>query len=442
MFKRDLYLRQLISKKENHLVKVITGIRRSGKSFLLNTIFYDYLTKEEKVPENHIIRFAFDNDEDIALLDKYLTDQPTVIEKNNQKLVNNRKFLLYIRDLALENGQYYLLLDEIQNLDEFVRVLNGLLRHENHDVYVTGSNSRLLSSEVDTEFGGRGDRIHLLPLTFSEFLSGTDYDDNLGLKIYERYGGIPLVQLQKSDTEKAKQALSILNETYIKDVKDRHPNVNINNLNDTLNVIASMIPTPINPSKIEKTFKGVYHVDLTNDAIGNYILWFEEAYLLNKALRYDVKGRHYIGTPYKIYFEDVGVRNAALNFRDVDETDLIENIVYNELRYRGFNVDVGVVTAKKKTDRKDKNGNWIYADADAECDFVANKGDKTYYVQVALTIDNQEKKDQEYESLRNIPDSFKKVIIVKNEGLHYRTNEGFLRISLLDFLTNIDSLDW
>lgn len=442
MFKRDLYLKELINKKQNHLIKVITGIRRSGKSFLLNTIFYDYLTKEENVPDNRIIRFAFDNDEDIALLDKYLSDQPTVIEKNNQKLVNNRKFLLYIRDLTLENGQYYLLLDEIQNLDEFVRVLNGLLRHENYDIYVTGSNSRFLSSEVDTEFGGRGDRIHLLPLTFSEFLSGTDYDDNLGLKIYERYGGIPLVQLQKNDTEKAKQALSILNETYIKDVKDRHPNVNVNSLNDTLNVIASMISTPINPSKIEKTFKGVYHIDLTNDAIGNYISWFEEAYLLNKALRYDVKGRHYIGTPYKIYFEDVGVRNAALNFRDVDETDLIENIVYNELRYRGFNVDVGVVATKKKTNRRDKNGNWIYTNVDTECDFVANKGDKTYYVQVALTIDNQEKKDQEYESLRNIPDSFKKVVVVKNEGLHYRTNEGFLRISLLDFLTNIDSLDW
>lgn len=442
MFKRDLYLKELINKKQNHFIKVITGIRRSGKSFLLNTIFYDYLTKEENVPDNRIIRFAFDNDEDIALLDKYLSDQPTVIEKNNQKLVNNRKFLLYIRDLTLENGQYYLLLDEIQNLDEFVRVLNGLLRHENYDIYVTGSNSRFLSSEVDTEFGGRGDRIHLLPLTFSEFLSGTDYDDNLGLKIYERYGGIPLVQLQKNDTEKAKQALSILNETYIKDVKDRHPNVNVNSLNDTLNVIASMISTPINPSKIEKTFKGVYHIDLTNDAIGNYISWFEEAYLLNKALRYDVKGRHYIGTPYKIYFEDVGVRNAALNFRDVDETDLIEDIVYNELRYRGFNVDVGVVATKKKTNRRDKNGNWIYTNIDTECDFVANKGDKTYYVQVALTIDNQEKKDQEYESLRNISDSFKKVIVVKNEGLHYRTNEGFLRISLLDFLTNIDSLDW
>lgn len=442
MFKRDLYLKELIDKKQNHLVKVITGIRRSGKSYLLNTIFYDYLVKEENVPDDHIIRFAFDNDEDIFLLDKYLMDQPTIIEKNNQKLVNSRKFLCYIKDLVRDNDPYYFLLDEIQNLDEFVRTLNAFLRHENYDVYVTGSNSRFLSSEVDTEFGGRGDRIHLLPLTFSEFLNETDYDANTGLKIYERYGGIPLIQLQKNDTEKAKQTLSILNETYIKDVKDRHPNVNVNNLNDTLNVIASMISTLINPSKIEKTFKGVYNIDLTNDAIGNYISWFEEAYLLNKALRYDVKGRQYIGTPYKIYFEDVGIRNAALNFRDVDETDLIENIVYNELRYRGFNVDIGLVHVKKKTERKDKNNNWIYADTDTECDFVANKGDKTYYIQVALTIDTEKKKDQEYESLRNIPDSFKKVIVVKNEGLHYRTKEGFLRISLLDFLTHLDSLDW
>ena len=442
MFKRDLYLKELIDKKQNHLVKVITGIRRSGKSYLLNTIFYDYLVKEENVPDDHIIRFAFDNDEDIFLLDKYLMDQPTIIEKNNQKLVNSRKFLCYIKDLVRDNDPYYFLLDEIQNLDEFVRTLNAFLRHENYDVYVTGSNSRFLSSEVDTEFGGRGDRIHLLPLTFSEFLNGTDYDANTGLKMYERYGGIPLIQLQKNDTEKAKQTLSILNETYIKDVKDRHPNVNVNNLNDTLNVIASMISTLINPSKIEKTFKGVYNIDLTNDAIGNYISWFEEAYLLNKALRYDVKGRQYIGTPYKIYFEDVGIRNAALNFRDVDETDLIENIVYNELRYRGFNVDIGLVHVKKKTERKDKNNNWIYADTDTECDFVANKGDKTYYIQVALTIDTEKKKDQEYESLRNIPDSFKKMIVVKNEGLHYRTKEGFLRISLLDFLTHLDSLDW
>lgn len=439
MFKRDFYLQELINKKHNNLIKVITGIRRSGKSYLLNNIFYNYLTKNENVQENHVIRFAFDNEEDISLLDKYLPEQATV---NDKKLINNRKFLLYIKEKVLDDNQYYFLLDEIQNLDDFVRILNGLLKHENYDVYVTGSNSKFLSSEVDTELGGRGDRIHLLPLTFSEFLTGIDYDINSALMLYERYGGIPLVQLQKNDTEKVKQALSILNETYIKDVKDRHPKVNVNNLNETLNAIASMISTPINPSKIQRTFKSVYHIELTNDTIANYILWFEEAYLLKKALRYDVKGRHYIGTPYKIYFEDIGIRNAALNFRDVDETDIIENIVYNELRYRGFNIDVGVVTIKKKTDRKDKNGNWIYVDTDTECDFVANKGDNTYYVQVALTIDNQNKKDQEYESLRNIPNSFKKVIIVKNEGIHYRTNEGFLRISLLDFLTNNDSLNW
>ena len=442
MFKRDLYLNELIDKKHNHLIKVITGIRRSGKSYLLNNIFYNYLISKEKVSASHIIKFAFDNDEYIALLDKYLPDQPTLIKINNQKYVNNRKFLLFIKDQIIDNDQYYLLLDEIQILDDFVRVLNAFISRDNFDVYVTGSNSRFLSSEVDTEFGGRGNRIHLLPLTYLEFLSGTDLDKDKALNTYIRYGGIPLVQLQSNDTGKVKQAISILNETYIKDIKDRHPTVNVNNLNDTLRVVSSMISTPINPSKIENTFKSVYHIDITNDTIANYISWFEQAFLLNKALRYNIKGRRYIGTPYKIYFEDIGIRNASLNFREVDETDLIENIVYNELRYRGFNVDVGVVTIKKKTDRKDKNGDWIYVDSDTECDFVANKGDKTYYVQVSLTIDTKEKKEQEYQSLRNIPDSFKKVIVVKNEGLHYRTNEGFLRISLIDFLTNIDSLDW
>ena len=442
MFRRDYYLKQLIKKKNNHLIKVITGVRRSGKSFLLNTIFSEHLLNDEKVDESHIIKFAFDNIDDISLLDKYLPEQQTVIEKNNQRFVNNRKFLQYIKELTSNDGKYYLLLDEIQNLDDFVRVLNGFLNHNNFDVYVTGSNSRFLSSEVDTEFGGRGDRIHLLPLTFNEYLTGVDTYKRDALDDYIRYGGIPLVQLQDNDSDKAKQAISILNETYIKDVKDRHPNINVNSLNDTLKVIASMISSPINPSKIEKTFKSVYNIDFTNDTIGTYISWFEEAYLLNKAIRYDVKGRRYIGTPYKIYFEDVGIRNAALNFRNIDETDIIENIVYNELRYRGFNVDVGIVTVKKKTDRKDKNGKWIYIDVDTECDFVANKGNKTYYVQVALAINTPEKKEQEYESIRNIPDSFKKVIVVKDEGLHYYTNEGFLRISLLDFLMNIDSLDW
>ncbi len=442
MFQRNKYLNRLIALQGNHLVKVITGVRRSGKSYLLHEIFGDYLLKNNVADEKHVIKFAFDNDEDILLLDKYLPDQPTITIVNGQKLVNNRKFLLYIKELIADNDSYYILLDEIQLLDDFVRVINGFLRHSNYDVYVTGSNSYMLSSDIDTEFGGRSSRIHLLPLTFSEFLSGTNYDKYEALKIYERYGGIPLVELQPDDESKINQAISIYKDIYLSDAKKRHPQANAHNMDETLKVIASMISTLINPTKIESTFKSKYNIALSNNTIGSYVDWFEDAFLLNKVLRYDVKGRHYIGSPYKIYFEDIGIRNAILNFRDVDETDLIENIVYNELRYRGFNVDVGVVTIKKKTDRKDKNGNWIYIDVDTECDFVANNGTKTYYVQVALAIDTPDKKDQEYESIRNIPDSFKKVIVVKDGGLHYYTSEGFLRINLWDFLTNIDSLEW
>ena len=228
----------------------------------------------------------------------------------------------------------------------------------------------------------------------------------------------------------------------MKDIQLRHPKVSPQMLEDTLRVAASMISTPINPTKIENTFKSVYHIKLSNDTIGNYLSWFEESYLLSKALRYDVRGRHYIGSPYKIYFEDVGIRNAILGFREVDETDLIENVVYNELRYRGFQVDVGVMTIRVKTDKLDKNNKPIYEEKDTEVDFVANKGSKTCYVQVALEIATSEKKEQEYQSIRNINDSFKKVIVVKNEGKHYYTKEGFLRMSLLDFLSNQDSLDW
>lgn len=439
MFNRDYYLNQLINGEDNHLVKLITGIRRCGKSYLLNVIFYNYLINVKKINPNNIIQFAFDSIEDIAKLDKYLPEQKTSFDSNGQKLINNRKFLLYIQEKAKNPGYYYFLFDEIQNLDEFVRVLNGFLRHENYDIYVTGSNSKFLSSQVDTEFAGRADRIHLLPLSFLEYLSGVDTYKRDALDEYIKYGGLPLVQLQNGENNKAKQALSILNEIYIKDVKDRHPNIDTNNLNDTLHVIASMISTPINPTKIERTFQSVYNKKFTNDTISNYITWFEEGYLLNKAFRYDVKGRKYIGTPYKVYFEDIGIRNATLNFRDIDETDIIENIIYNELRYRGFNVDVGVVKINTKIN---KDGKIQYVVKDTEVDFVANNGEKKYYVQVALRIDTEEKKNQEYESIRNIPDSFKKIIVVKEEGKHYYTNEGFLRISLIDFLTNIDSLDW
>lgn len=441
MFDRNKYLNQLINKRNNQLVKLVTGIRRSGKSYLLNNIFSDYLLKNG-FDKNHIIKFAFDSEEDIMKLDVYLPNEPTIIKVGNQKLINERKFVLFIQDITKQEGEYCLLLDEIQLLNEFVRVLNGFIKHNNFDVYVTGSNSRFLSSQVDTEFGGRASRIHLLPLTFSEFLSGTNLDKQEALNEYIRFGGIPLVQLEKNDEEKSNQAVSIYKETYIKDIKDRHPLTDVNKLDETLRVIASMMSKQINPTKIENTFKSVYNIKLTNDTIGNYINWFEESFLLNKVLRYNIQGRAYIGSPYKIYFEDIGIRNAILNFRDIDETDLIENIVYNELRYRGFNVDVGVVTINEKTDRVDKNGKYIYADVDTEVDFVANKNGKIYYVQVALVINTLEKREQEYKSIKNIPDSFKKVIVVKNEGKHYYTNEGFLRISLMDFLINADSLDW
>ena len=441
MFNREKYLNQLIERQHNNLVKVITGIRRSGKSYLLNNIFYNYLISKG-VKKSNIIMFAFDAEEDIALLDRYLPDQPTVNSVNGQRIINNRKFLLYIQELTKSKGEYYLLLDEIQNLEDFVRVINGFLRHENLDVYVTGSNSRFLSSQIDTEFSGRASRIHLLPLTYSEYLTGVDLSPRDALEEYIRYGGIPLVELEKNDEGKVAQAISIYRDTYLSDVLKRHPQVDVNNLNETLKVIASMISTSINPTRIENTFKSEYKIKLSNGVIGNYINWFEEAFLLNIAQRYDIKGRSYIGSPYKIYFEDIGIRNAILNFRDVDETDIIENIVYNELRYRGYSVDVGVVTIKEKTDRKDKNGNAIYVDKDTEVDFVANKGSKTYYVQVAYEIKTQKKKDQEYASIRNIPDSFKKIIIVKEDGKPYYTEEGFLRINLIDFLSNVDSLDW
>ncbi|MCQ2753209.1 MAG: ATP-binding protein [Bacilli bacterium] len=441
MFKREKYLNQLISAKDNHLIKVVTGVRRSGKSYLLNTIFRKYLLAHG-IKEKQIIMFAFDSVEDIMLLDQYIPEEPTRISVIRDEKVNEKKFINFIKDRTKQsNIKYYLLLDEIQNLNRFVQVLNSLKNHDNYDIYVTGSNSRFLSSDIDTEFRGRAIRIHLLPLTFNEYFANSNSSPSTALNEYIRYGGIPLVQLEKTDENKSLSAISIYKETYLKDVIDRHPLVLESNIDETLRVIASMTSSLINPTKIEDTFKSTYRLKLSNNVIANYIKWFQEAYLLNVVNRFDIKGRKYIGSPYKIYFEDVGIRNAILNFREVDETDLIENVVYNELRYRGYNVDVGDVVIKEKTNRLDKNKKPIYVDKNVEVDFVANKGGKTVYVQVALRIDSDKKKEQEYKSLRNIPDSFKKVIIVKEEGKPYYTNEGFYRISLLDFLTNFESLD-
>ena len=441
MFKRDLYLNELIERKGNHLVKVITGIRRCGKSYLLNEIFHNFLLKEV-TDDAHIISFAFDSEEDILKLEKFFPQEPTIIKDGGEEKINAKKFISYVQERVIDGQDYYLLLDEIQKLDRFVSVLNGFLRHSNYDVYVTGSNARFLSKDVDTEFGGRASRIHLLPLSFNEYLSDVDKPKEKALEDYLIYGGIPLVQKETSHQGKARVAESVLKETYIRDILLRHENVNENKLTETLRVISSMISTPINPTKIEKTFQGVYGIKMANDTIANYIGWFEDSYLLNRALRFDIKGRGYIGSPYKIYFEDIGVRNAILNFRELDETDIIENIVYNELRYRGYSVDVGVVYVNEPTDKLDKNGKSVYIQKTLEVDFVANKGDKTLYIQVALEIKNEEKKEQEYKSIRNIPDSFKKVIIVKNDLLPRQiTKEGFLRLNLMEFLSKQDSLD-
>lgn len=441
MFPREHYLNELIKRKGNHLVKVITGIRRSGKSFLLNQIFYGYL-KAQGYDEGHIIRFAFDSEEDVQKLDKYYPDEPTIIVVDHEERIYSKKFIAYVHDLVKDEETYFFLLDEIQKLDRFVSVLNGFLYHPNYDVYVTGSNAKFLSKDVDTELGGRGDRVHLLPLSFKEFLAGSGKPKDEAFQDYLVYGGIPLVQMEQEHADKARVASSILNETYVKDVVLRHPTVNRNNLLETLRAISSMISTPISPVKIENTFQGVYGIKLTNDTIGNYIEWFEDSYLLNKVLRYDVKGRSYIGSPFKIYFEDIGIRNATLNFRELDETDLIENVVYNELRFRGYSIDVGVVYLFEPNGEKDAQGRAIYVKNAREVDFVANKGSKRYYIQVALQISGEKKKEQEYKSLRNIPDSFKKVIIVKNDVIPFQTTqEGFLRMTLMEFLTNEKALD-
>lgn len=441
MFERSYYLNELIKRKNNHLIKVITGIRRVGKSYLLNDVFLKHLMNEG-IDDVHIIQFAFDSEEDVLKLDKYYSDESTVIIVDKEERINSKKFIAYIQDRIIDDKDYYLLLDEIQKLDRFVTVLNGFLRHKNYDIYVTGSNAKFLSKDIDTEFSGRGNRIHLLPLAFSEYLAGVNKSKEEALQDYLLYGGIPLVQLEANHNDKSKIATSIIKETYIKDVVLRHKNVDENKILETLRVISSMISTPVNPSKIEKTFNSMYGIILTNDTIGNYITWFEDSYLLNKAYRFDVKGRKYIGSPYKIYFEDIGIRNAILNYREIDETDIIENIVYNELRYRGYSVDVGVIYINEPNGTKDKDGKNIYVGKAYEVDFVANNGNKTYYIQVALEINNEQKKNQEYKSIRNIPDSFKKVLIVKNDLLSSQiTNEGFLRMNLLEFLTNPHSLD-
>ena len=430
--KRDNYLDKLIRKKDNGFIKIITGIRRSGKSYLLNNLFYNYLT-QSGVDENHIIKFAFDSGSDLLKIGEDLVDLDVL---SGERLVDSKKFLDYIMNKTNDREKFYILLDEVQLLKSFEQVLNGFLRQDNFDVYVTGSNSKFLSKDVITEFAGRGDEIHVMPLVFSEFLQtfNGDKDKEDAFAEYQVYGGLPAGALMKSDEDKMNYLKGQIENVYLRDIIARYDIRLTNELEDLLNILASGISSLTNPSKIASTFKSIKKLKISANTIDKFIGYFEDSFMLKRVYRYDVKGRKYIGTPYKIYFEDVGLRNARLNFRQIEPTHLMENIIYNELRYRGYMVDVGMVIKRESNNNKDIKKR-------LEVDFIANLGNKRYYIQSAYSLPSTEKINQEKASLLNIDDSFKKIIIVKDRVKPFLDENGILAINLFDFLLDKDSLD-
>lgn len=434
MFSRKRYLNRLISCKDNNLIKIITGVRRAGKSYLLNEIFYTHLL-ESGVHENNVIRFAFDSAEDIDILDEYFPEMPTTTkDKAGHDIVNSKKFRSYIKSVTNDTDKFYLLLDEIQLLDGFVSTLNGLLRHHNFDIYVTGSNSKFLSSDIVTEFKGRSSEIHVLPLVFSEYCEGLNLTPDVAWRRYIITGGIPIVALMNSDEERMSYLKNLCQETYLKDIIERNKIRKKGEIGDVFDILASMIGSPLNITKIVNTFVSAAKKEITDDTIADFVEYFQDSFVISKARKYNIKGRKYRKSPFKIYFEDIGVRNARLNFRQIEETHIMENILYNELRYRGYNVDVGEVTINEKTDRIDINGKAIYAAKSLEVDFIATSGSEKFYIQSALDMTSPEKQIQEKKSLYYIDDSFKKVVITKNGLGIMRDDIGVETIDLFDFL--------
>lgn len=411
---RDKYLNDLIHRMHNGLIKVVTGLRRSGKSYLLFEIFKSYLL-ENNVNEDHIIEISLD-------------------QRKNKQYRNPDTILDYIEESITDEEMYYIFLDEVQMLDDFEEVLNSLMHIKNADIYVTGSNSKFLSKDIITEFRGRGDEIHIFPLTFKEFMQVYEGDKYEGLSEYMVYGGLPLVATMKTDEQKIKYLENLFEETYLKDIKERYKIEKVQEMDDLIKVLASSVGSLSNPSRIADTFKSSLKSDVSMNTIKSYITYLEESFLINEANRYDVKGRKYIGTPLKYYFEDIGLRNAKLEFRQIEETHLMENIVYNELRARGFGVDVGMVEIKEKN----KSGG--FEKKRLEVDFIANKGSHKYYIQSAYSLATDTKVKQEKNSLLNINDSFKKMIIVKDLIKPQRDESGIVSISLYDFLLDEDSL--
>lgn len=439
-FKRDKYLLSLLEKRNNSLVKVITGARRSGKSYLLNNIFYNELLKLNVKKEN-IIRFAFDNDEDIDLLENFYKDEPTkIFIKKDRYVVNSKKFRAYIKSITNNYEEFYLLLDEIQILDSFVTTLNGFLTHSNFDVYVSGSNSELLSSEIETKFRGRKSSIHVLPLSFKEFMSGISLTKEEAYKEYIVTGGIPIVY-QQNKKDRYLYLEDLANEVYLKDIIGRRNIKEIDLLNDLFSVLASSIGSLISPTSLEKRFKVERNITFSNDTINNYINNFMDSFVVSKSLKFNIKGKKFNNTPYKVYFEDIGVRNARLSFNQIEESHLFENIIYNELRYRGFKVFVGEIDINEKSEKLDKNNKNIYIKKSLEVDFIASKEDKKYYIQSCLSINDDIVKEREKRSLYYINDSFKKIIITKDNLKPRRDEKGLLIINIFDFLLNDNSLD-
>ena len=413
--RRDIYLNKLISKKHNGLIKVVTGMRRCGKSYLLFNLFKEYLVNEG-VNENHIIEIAFDSFE-------------------NRKYRDPEVLFPYLMEKIADNEMYYVLLDEVQMLDDFESVLNSLGRKKNVDVYVTGSNAKFLSKDIITEFRGRGDEVHMYPLTYSEFMSVYDGDKQEGWRDYVLFGGIPLVPGFETADQKSDFLKSLFEETYISDITGRNNIRNKAELEELLNILSSAIGSLTNPSKLSATFKSVKNKTISKETIIKYIDYLKDSFLIDSAIRYDIKGKKYINTPSKYYFTDLGLRNARLNFRQVEETHAMENIIFNELKVRGYNVDVGVVVMNEV----DKNGKKIRKQL--EVDFVCNKGSKRFYIQSAYALPDKEKMEQEQRSLVNTGDGFKKIIITKDAVAPLYNDEGILVMSVYDFLLNPDSME-
>ncbi len=413
--KRDNYLNQLINKQENKMIKVITGIRRSGKSFLLDPIFKNHLLKSG-IKDDHIIKLEFDSIE-------------------NKKYCNGTDLYEYIMKQVKDDDMHYILLDEIQKVNDFESVLNSFLRKKNLDVYVTGSNSKFLSSDIITEFRGRGDEVRVYPLSFSEFVSAYDGDSKAAFKEYITYGGMPYILSKKSSEEKSKYLNDLFSNTYINDIIERH-NIQKNEVLDALiNILASSVGSLTNPLKIFNAFKSSGQKEASVKTINSYLNYLIDAFMISKTERFNIKGKKYITTPSKYYFTDIGLRNVRLNFRQQEENHLMENLIYNELLIRGYNVDVGVVELNTTT----KDG--VNKRKQLEVDFVCNQGNKRYYIQSAFSIPDEEKMKQEERPLVNINDSFKKIIVLKDDIKLWRNEEGIVIMGIEEFLLNKNSLD-